>query len=108
MPVIRKTYRKGIRNSQSLNRARSVEQKLTLFEMFERFMNYKQTEDLAKPTIQQYYEHFHYLTDYSGGELSNDNITLEFLREYIGFMLNEKGLAPTTANVDACFPSPVG
>lgn len=72
MSVIRKTNRKGIRNSQSLNRVRSVEQKLTLFEMFERFMNYKQ-----KPTIQQYYEHFHYLTDYSGGDLSNDIITLE-------------------------------
>ena len=99
MSVIRKTNRKGIRNSQSLNRVRSVEQRLTLFEMFERFMNYKQTEGLAKPTIQQYYEHFHYLTDYSGGDLSNDNITLEFFREYIGFMLNDKGLAPTTANV---------
>ena len=37
--------------------------------MFEWFMNYKQTEGLAKPTIQQYYEHFHYLTDYSGGDL---------------------------------------
>jgi integrase/recombinase XerD len=63
---IRKTNRKGTRNSQSLNRVRSVEQRLTLFEMFERFMNYKQTEGLAKPTIQQYYEHFHYLTIFSG------------------------------------------
>ena len=35
-------------------------------------------------------EHFHYLTDYSGGNLSNDDITLEFFREYIGFMLNDK------------------
>ena len=99
MSVIRKTNRKGRRNSQSLNRVRSIEQKMTLFEMFERFMNYKQTEGLAKPTIQQYYEHFHYLTDYSGGDLSNENITLEFFRGYIGFMLNDKGLAPTTANV---------
>ena len=86
-PVIRKTNHKGDRNNQSLNRVRLVEQKLTLFEMF---MNYKQTEGLAKPTIQQYYEHFHYLTDYSGGDLSNDKITLEFFREYIGFMLNDK------------------
>ena len=30
--VIRKTNRKGARYSQSLNRVRSVEQKLTLFE----------------------------------------------------------------------------
>ena len=53
-------------------------------------------------------EYFHYLTDYSGGELSKDNVTLEFLRGYIGFMLNDKGLAPTTAIVDACFSSSVG
>lgn len=97
--VIRKTNRKGTRGSQSLNRVRSVEQKLTLFEMFERFMNYKQTEGLAKPTIQQYYEHFHYLTDYFGGDLTNEVITLELFRDYIGFMLNDRGLAPMTVNV---------
>lgn len=73
--VIRKTTRKGARSNQSLNRVKTVEQKLTLFEMFERFMNYKQTEGLAKPTIQQYYEHFHYLTDFLGGDLNNDEIT---------------------------------
>ncbi|KKK39497.1 integrase [Mesobacillus campisalis] len=99
MSVFRKTNRKGTRDGQSLYRVGSIENKLTLFEMFERFMNYKQTEGLAKPTIQQYYEHFRYLSEYSGGDLVNSNIKVEFFREYIGFMLHDKGLAPATANV---------
>ncbi len=67
--------------------------------MFEQFMNYKVTEGFAEPTIHCYYEHFHYLNEFLQGDLSNDEITLEFFRGYIGFMLNEKKLAPTTANV---------
>ena len=69
--VVRKTNRKGVRITQNGNRLKNTEQKMTLFEMFERFMNYKQTEGLAKPTIQGYYEHFHYLNDYLGRDIPN-------------------------------------
>jgi integrase/recombinase XerD len=72
---------------------------MTLFEMFERFMVFKQTEGLAKPTIQGYYEHFHYLNDYLGGDVPNEEITVELFRNYIGYMLNDQGLKPTTVNV---------
>jgi len=99
MSITRKTNRKGVRDSKSLNRTKSVEQKFTLYEMFERFMNYKVTEGLADPTIKGYYEHFRYFSEFVQGDLSNEEVTIEIFRDYIGFMLNEKKLAPTTANV---------
>ena len=67
MQTVRKTQRKGSRNTQNIKRFKQTEQKMTLFEMFERFITFKQTEGLAKPIIQGYYEHFHYLNDYLGG-----------------------------------------
>ncbi|MFS0637295.1 tyrosine-type recombinase/integrase [Mesobacillus foraminis] len=99
MPIVRKTNRKGLRNSRNFNRTKSAEQNYSLYEMFEQFMNYKQTEGLAKPTLEQYYEHLHYLSDFTGGDLSIEEITVETFRSYIGFMLQEKKVAPTTANV---------
>ncbi len=45
--------------------------------MLDKFMNYKQTEGLTKPTIQGYYEHFHYLNYFLGGDDSNDEVTVE-------------------------------
>jgi len=47
MQFVRKTQRKGIRSSRNINRLQNTEKNMTLFEMFERFMNYKQTEGLA-------------------------------------------------------------
>ncbi len=99
MPIVRKTQRKGVRNTGSLSRTKSVEHYFTLYEMFQQFMNFKHTEGLAEPTLQCYYEHFNYLTDFSGGDLLNEEVTLEAFREYIAFMLQEKKLAPTTVNV---------
>ncbi|MDR4946500.1 tyrosine-type recombinase/integrase [Neobacillus cucumis] len=96
---MRKTQRKGTRSTQNVNRFKNTEKKMTLFEMFERFMSYKQTEGLAKPTIQGYYEHFHYLNDYLGGDVPNEEVTIELFREYIGYMLNDQCLQPTTVNV---------
>ncbi|WP_374102959.1 phage integrase SAM-like domain-containing protein [Bacillus sp. ISL-77] len=71
---------------------------MTLFEMFERFLAFKQTEGLPKPSIQGYYEHFHYLNDYLGGDVPNE-VTVELFRNYIGYMLNDQGLKLTTVNV---------
>jgi len=99
MQPVRKTQRKGSRSTQNRKRFKPTEQKMTLFEMFERFMVFKQTEGLAKPTIQGYYEHFHYLNDYLGGDVPNEEVTVELFRNYIGYMLNDQGLKPTTVNV---------
>lgn len=77
MPVIRKTNRKDIRNIQRLNRVRSVEQKLTFFEMFEQFMNYKQTKVWQNRQYSSMTNIFIIKLN-SDGDLSNDNITLEF------------------------------
>jgi len=51
MPINRKTKRKGLRNTNHVNRTKVVEQKFTLHEMFEQVMNYKHTGGLAEPTI---------------------------------------------------------
>jgi integrase/recombinase XerD len=59
MSTIRKTQRKGSRSAQKINRFKQTEQMMTLFGLFERFMVFKQTEGLAKATIQGYYEHLH-------------------------------------------------
>lgn len=97
MQTVRKTQRKGSRSTQNIKRFKQTEQKMTLFEMFERFMAFKQTDGLAKPTIQGYYEHFHYLNDYLGGDVPNEEVTVELFRNYIGYMLNDQVLKPTTA-----------
>jgi integrase/recombinase XerD len=98
MPINRKTNRKGVRNPSNLKHSKTVEQKFTLKEMFEQFMNYKLTEGLAEPTILAYYENFRYLTDFLDGDLSNEEITVEIFIEYVAYMLHEKKLQPTTAN----------
>ncbi|MEY2193765.1 hypothetical protein AB7942_13665 [Neobacillus sp. BF23-41] len=85
MQPVRKTQRKGSRSNQNIKRFKQTEQKMTLFEMFERFMIFKQTEGLAKPTIQGYYEHFNYLNDYLGGDVPNEEVTVELFRNYIGY-----------------------
>jgi integrase/recombinase XerD len=48
MQTVRKTQRKVSRSTQNIKRFKQTEQKMTLFEMFERFMTYKQTKGLAK------------------------------------------------------------
>lgn len=99
MPIIRKSVRKGGRDNRSRSRIKSIEQKFTLDELFERFMAYKVTEGLTELTIQGYYEHFHFLHEFIQGDLANEEITFEIFRDYIGFMINEKRLAPRTVNV---------
>lgn len=71
----------------------------TLTEMFTKFMNYKETEGLTRTTLNDYYLHYEYFMDFTNGDLSHEEITLELFREYIGFMLHDKGLSPMTVNV---------
>ncbi|CAH2713150.1 hypothetical protein BACCIP111895_00283 [Neobacillus rhizosphaerae] len=75
MPINRITNRKGSRSISNLKCTKSVEQKFTLNEMFEQYMNYKLTEGLAEPTILIYYENFRYLTDFFDGDLSNEDLS---------------------------------
>ncbi|WP_420490868.1 hypothetical protein [Neobacillus drentensis] len=49
--------------------------------------------------MQGYYEHFHYLNNYLGGDVPNEEVTVDLFRNYIGYMLNDQGLKPTTVNV---------
>lgn len=72
---------------------------LTLGEMFERFMLYKKTEGLTKVTINDYYLHYNYLMDFLERDIEKEEITLELFRDYISYMINEKGISPVTANV---------
>lgn len=99
MAFLPNTRRKGARGSSDLKRIKSNEQKFTLYEMFEQFMNYKESEGLAEPTLYCYYEHFAYLNNFLGEDLLNEEVTVGIFRDYISFMLQTKKLAPTTANV---------
>ncbi|MGI8384133.1 hypothetical protein [Robertmurraya sp. P23] len=59
MQKVRKTQRKGSRREQNIKLFKQSEQKRILFEMFERFITFKQTEGLVKPTIQGYHSPHH-------------------------------------------------
>src|SRR5690554_622019 len=91
-----KRKRKTTRSPSDL---RIIQEALTLVEMFERFMAFKKTEGFAKQTIADYYTHFQYFYEYLGGNLAQNEITLLVFKEYIAYMLHERGLAKTTANV---------
>jgi integrase/recombinase XerD len=62
-------------------------------------MVYKETEGLTKRTLNDYHVHFKCLLDYTGEDLTKEEINLDLFRGYIGFMLHDKSLSPVTANV---------
>lgn len=72
---------------------------LTLTEMFERFMEVKKTEGLAKRTIDDHYLHFGYFCEFIERDLKNDEITADIFRSYISYMIEERDLSPVTINV---------
>jgi integrase/recombinase XerD len=90
--------KKGRRNTNSIS-VTAVLDKLTLVEMFERFMVQKRTEGLAARTVEEYQVHFGYLMDYLEQDLANEEITADVMRGYIDWMLNDRGLSPVTVNV---------
>ncbi|MEH7504924.1 tyrosine-type recombinase/integrase [Neobacillus drentensis] len=91
--------RKGVRKHGRVSPVRKVTETFTMSEMFERFMWFKQSEGLAPRTIEEYKIHFQWLLDYLEGDLSSEEMTLEVFLEWVDFMLNEKGLQPTTVNI---------
>ncbi|WP_338447761.1 tyrosine-type recombinase/integrase [Niallia oryzisoli] len=95
---MQKTIRK-YRRGQSVKNIKKVTEELTLYEMFDRFISFKQTEALAPRTINDYYTNFEYFKEFIGEDLSSDDITVDVFRDFIGYMLHEKELSPVTANV---------
>lgn len=90
----RKTIRKG-RRSQD----RKVDLDLTLVEMFERFMMVKKSEGLAERTIEDYQTHFRFFYEFLEGDIPSSEISIDIFREYLAFMIHEKGLKPMTVNL---------
>ncbi|MDP4085113.1 MAG: tyrosine-type recombinase/integrase [Bacillota bacterium] len=95
----KKTVRKYKRGDVGIKSVEEFLDELTLDDMFSKFMAYKKTEGLAPRTINEYYQHFVNIKEFLGNEKTNKNITLEDFQEYIGYMLNEKELAPMTVNI---------
>jgi integrase/recombinase XerD len=91
--------RKGTRKHGRVTTVRKVTESFTMTEMFERFMWFKNSEGLAPRTIEEYQLHFQWLLDYLAQDLSKEQMTLEVFLELIDFMLNDKGLQPTTVNI---------
>jgi integrase/recombinase XerD len=96
---IKKTNCKGIRKPSMVKRVTSIEEQMTLHEMFELFMNNKRTEGLSLYTIKDYYTHFRYFTEFIGRDLAHEEITVEIFRDYLGYLLHYHGISPVTVNV---------
>ncbi|WP_282171568.1 tyrosine-type recombinase/integrase [Cytobacillus firmus] len=72
----------------------------TLTGLYKRFCKYKQTEGMSERTLRDYKSHIDYLMKFLDDEdISRSEMTRDLFREYISWMLYEKGLSPVTANV---------
>ncbi|ETI67255.1 tyrosine-type recombinase/integrase [Neobacillus vireti] len=96
---MQKTVRKYKRGESTGRNTKKILDALTLDEMFDKFMTFKKTEALAPRTIREYYIHFDYLKEFLGNDLTNEIVTLEDFRGYIGYMLHDKELSPMTVNI---------
>jgi integrase/recombinase XerD len=95
MQLKSKPVRKGRRQSV----APKVNLELTLVEMFERFIVAKRAEALATRTLQDYETHFGYFYEFLEGDLKAEAITADLLREYLSYMIHDRGLKPMTVNL---------
>lgn len=91
--------RKGVRKHGRVTTTKKVTENLTMTEMFERFMWFKQSEGLAARTMEEYHIHFKWLLDFTEQDLSKEEITLEVFLEWNDFLKNEKGPQPTKDNI---------
>ena len=62
--------RKSVRKHGRIEQLRTVTESFTMWEMFDRFMWFKQSKGLAPRTIEEYLIHFQWLLDYFGQDLS--------------------------------------
>jgi integrase/recombinase XerD len=90
-----KLHRKGRR----LNASPRVNLDLTLVEMFERFLVSKRAEALATRTIEDYETHFGYFYEFLDGDIKAENVKADLLREYLSYMIHDRGLKPMTVNL---------
>ena len=69
-------------------------------ELFDMFLTDKSIEGLSERTLHDYNVHFDYLTRFLGEEdITNNQFSKGLFKNYIAFMLHERGLSPVTANV---------
>lgn len=91
--------RKGVRKHGRVSATRKVTESFTMTEMFERFMWFKNSEGLAPRTVEEYHQHFQWLCDYFGQDLSREEMTTEVFLGWVDFMVHEKQLKPNTVNI---------
>jgi integrase/recombinase XerD len=70
-----------------------------MVEMFDRFMNFKNSEGLAPRTIEEYGQHFQWLCDYLDKDLSKEEMTTPVFLGWIDYMVHDKQLKPMTVNI---------
>ncbi|KZE65989.1 integrase [Fictibacillus phosphorivorans] len=92
-----KTKRKGLRKAPQ--RYVATREEMSMIEMFESFMAFKQTEGLSKFTLDDYYTHFRWFMEYAQTDVSRSEMTVELFRGYISYMLNDLGVTPVTVNL---------
>lgn len=90
---------KNVRKGRRLNASQKVNLDLTLVEMFERFLVSKRAEALASRTLEDYETHFGYFYEYIEGDIKADDITANLMREYLAYMIHDRGLKPMTVNL---------
>ncbi|MEC1714619.1 tyrosine-type recombinase/integrase [Schinkia azotoformans] len=95
-----KAKRVGIRKfKREVDLSKNIDSNLTMNEMFERFMMIKKSEILAKRTIDEYLANYRYFLEYTGGDVTSEQITTELFCGYIAYMRDERDLAPNTINI---------
>ncbi len=72
---------------------------MTLIEAHNKFLRVKMIEGLAKSTISEYEKNFRYLMDYLGRDMDISEFDLDKVRDYIYFMIYERGLSNYTVNI---------
>lgn len=77
----------------------NVSDDYTMSEMFERFMLIKKSEGLARRTIKEYYVNYEYFLRYTGGDLKQEELTMELFCGWINHMSEVMELAPATINI---------
>jgi integrase/recombinase XerD len=90
---------KNVRKGRRIVSAPKVNFYLMLVEMFERFLVAKRAEALAARTLNDYETHFGYFYEFLEGDMKAEDISVDLLREYVAYMINDRGLKPMTVNL---------
>ncbi|GAX89917.1 tyrosine-type recombinase/integrase [Effusibacillus lacus] len=91
-----KTHRKLKRSNISTER---FHEGLTIIEAFQQFIRVKEIEGLAPRTLDDHRTFFRYFLEWLGQDAFIREIDITIIRDYIHYMLHEKGLSNMTINV---------